>query len=176
MCRKKVACTTKSHPNADCSIGRTVPADCHGYSRTPSSKRERSQIWGDYFTKRVEAFPMPNMEASTVANLFVAHFVCRFGAPDALHTDQGRNFESVLLKEVCQLLGVCKTRTTPYHPQPDGFVERFNRTLLNLLSIALRSDERNWDYSHASLSHECAGVYRMYTALSSLWTGGPPSC
>ena len=56
---------------------------------------------------------MPNMEASTVANLFVAHFVCRFGAPDALHTDQGRNFESVLLKEVCQLLGVCKTRTTP---------------------------------------------------------------
>eukprot|EP00731_Ephydatia_muelleri_P005783 Em0003g31a len=105
-----------------------------------------------------------------------AHFVCRFGAPDALHTDQGRNFESVLLKEVCQLLGVCKTRTTPYHPQPDGFVERFNRTLLNLLSIALRSDERNWDYSHASLSHECAGVYRMYTVLSSLWTGGPPSC
>ena len=72
---------------------------------------------------------MPNMEASTVANLFVAQFVCRFGAPDALHTDQGRNFESVQLKEVCQLLGVCKTRITPYHPQSDRIVERFNCTV-----------------------------------------------
>ena len=60
-------------------------------------------------------------------------FVCHFqiDVPDALHTDQGRNFESALLKEVCQLLGVEKMRTTPYHPQSDGFVERFNRTLFN---------------------------------------------
>ena len=65
--------------------------------------------------------------------------------PDVLHTDQGRNFESALFKEVCLLLGVQKTRTTPYHPQSDGLVERFNRTLLDLLSIASREDERNWD-------------------------------
>eukprot|EP00731_Ephydatia_muelleri_P021893 Em0014g484a len=47
----------------------------------------------------------------------------RFGVPDSLHTDQGRNFEAKVLKEVCQLLGVKKTRTTPYHPQSDGLVE-----------------------------------------------------
>ena len=69
---------------------------------------------------------------------------CQFGVPDVLHTDQGRNFESALLKEVCQLLGVVKTRTTPYHPQSDGLVERFNRTLLNLLSMAASDNERDW--------------------------------
>ncbi|KAL5500047.1 hypothetical protein EMCRGX_G011541 [Ephydatia muelleri] len=72
-------------------------------------------------------------------------YILVFGAPDVLHTDQGRNFESALFKEVCLLLGVQKTRTTPYHPQSDGLVERFNRTLLDLLSIASREDEQNWD-------------------------------
>ena len=80
-----------------------------------------------------------------MAELFVSRFVCQFDVPDVLHTDQGRNFESALLKEVCQLLGVVKTRTTPYHPQSDGLVERFNRTLLNLLSMAASENERDWD-------------------------------
>ena len=102
-------------------------------------------VVGDYFTKWVEAYAMPNMEAGTVAELFVSRFVCQFGVPDVLHTDQGRNFESALLKEVCQLLGVVKTRTTPYHPQSDGLVQRFNRTLLNLLSMAASENERDWD-------------------------------
>ncbi len=102
-------------------------------------------VIGDYFTKWMEAFPMPNMEAITVAELLVNSFICRFGTPDQLHTDQGRNFEAKVIKEVCQLLGITKTRTTPYHPQSDGLVERFNRTLLNLLSMAASDNERNWD-------------------------------
>ena len=60
-------------------------------------------VVADYLTKWVEAYPMPNMEAKTVAELFVSQFVCHFGVPDVLHTDQGRNFESNLLKEVCKL-------------------------------------------------------------------------
>ena len=102
-------------------------------------------VVGDYFTKWMEAYPVPNTEAGTVANVFVHHFVSRFGVPDVLHTDQGRNFESTLMKEVCQLLGIVKTRTTPYHPQSDGLVERFNLTLLNLLSLAASENEQEWD-------------------------------
>ena len=102
-------------------------------------------VIADYCTKWTEAFPMSNMEAHTVAKLFVYNFVCRFGAPDYLHTDQGRNFESNLFSEICKLLGVSKTRTTPYHPQSDGLVERFNHTLLNMLSIAAQDQERDWD-------------------------------
>ena len=103
-------------------------------------------VIGDYFTKWTEAFPMKDMEATTIAKIFVDQFVCRFGVPEYLHTDQGRNFESNLIKELCQILGVHKTRTTPYHPQSDGMVERFNRTVLNMLSIALvGKDEKTWD-------------------------------
>ena len=89
----------------------------------------------------------PNAQygSGTVANVFVHHFVSHFRVPDVLHTDQGRNFESTLMKEVCRLLGIVKTRTTPYHPQSDGLVERFNRTLLNLLSQAASENEQEWD-------------------------------
>ena len=82
----------------------------------PVTARENKYVLvvGDYFTKWVEAYPMPNMEAKTVAELFVNHFIARFGVPDVLHMDQGRNFESTLLKETCLLLGVQKTRTSPY--------------------------------------------------------------
>ena len=102
----------------------------------PVTAREKKYVLvvSDYFTKWVEAYPMPNMEAKTVAELFVNQFIARFGVPDILHTDQGRNFESLLMKETCQLLGVQKTRTSPYHPQSDGLIERFNRTLFNMLS------------------------------------------
>ena len=85
---------------------------------------------------------MKDTEALTIAKVFVNEFVCRLGVPDSLHTDQGRNVEAKVLKEVCQLLGVKKTRTTPYHPQSDGLVESFNRTLLDMLSMAVKDDER----------------------------------
>ena len=65
----------------------------------PLPETERSNryvlVIADYFTKWTEAFPMSNMEAHTVAELFVCNFFCCFGAPDYLHTDQGRNFESI---------------------------------------------------------------------------------
>ena len=58
----------------------------------------------DYFTKWVEAFPIPNQEAKTVAERFVKEFVCRYGVPRRIFTDQGSNFQSELFKEVCELL------------------------------------------------------------------------
>ncbi|KAL5473843.1 hypothetical protein EMCRGX_G028405 [Ephydatia muelleri] len=60
--------------------------------------------------------------------------------------DQGKNFEAKVIQEICHLLGVTKTRTTPYHPQSDGLVERFNRTLLEMLSTTV-ADEHDWDLS-----------------------------
>eukprot|EP00731_Ephydatia_muelleri_P003764 Em0001g3764a len=102
-------------------------------------------VVGDYFTRWKEEYPMKDMEAQTVACILVNEFICRSGVPDTIHTDQGRNFESKLIKELCQMLGIKKTRTTPYHPQSDGMVERFNRTLLNMLSIAVGEDEMSWD-------------------------------
>jgi len=99
----------------------------------------------DYFSKWVEALAMPEQSAATVAHLLVTEVICRFGVPLQIHTDQGRNFESVLFKEVCRLLDIEKTRTTPLHPQSDGMVERLNRTLEAMLSKFVQENQRNWD-------------------------------
>ena len=58
-----------------------------------------------------------------MASLLVKDVVCWFGAPVLIHSDQGQNFESALFTEMCQLLGMKKTRTTAYHPESDGIVE-----------------------------------------------------
>ena len=70
-----------------------------------------------------------------MARVLVNEWICHFGVPDAIHSDQGANFEDHLFTEVGELLDMEKTRTTPYHPQSDGLVERMNRTLLMMLSI-----------------------------------------
>ena len=102
-------------------------------------------IIADYFTKWVEAFPLPNQEAKTVADKLVNEVICRFGVPLMIHSDQGGNFESALFAEVCQLLDIQKTRTTPYHPQSDGMVERYNRTLEMQLSKFADYNQKDWD-------------------------------
>ena len=102
-------------------------------------------VIADYFTKWVEALPIPDQEASTIAELLVKEVICRFGVPQLIHSDQGRNFESVLCAEMCQLLGIKKTRTTPYHPASDGMVERFNRTLEMQLSKFADDNQKDWD-------------------------------
>jgi len=71
----------------------------------------------DYFTKWPEVYAIPNQEASTGADVLVSKFFCRFGVPMELHSDQEQNFESRLLREVLDRLGVRTTRTTPLHPQ-----------------------------------------------------------
>jgi transposase InsO family protein len=73
-------------------------------------------VVSDYFTKWTEAFAMANMEAGTVARIIVEEVVTRFGVPHVIHSDQGRQYESRLFQEMCQMLGTTKTRTTPYHP------------------------------------------------------------
>ena len=73
--------------------------------------------------KWTEAFPLPNQEAKTVAEKLVNEVISRFGAPERIHTDQGRNFKAELFKEMCNLFSIEKTTTMPYHPQSDGMIE-----------------------------------------------------
>ncbi len=99
----------------------------------------------DQFTRWVEAFPVPDQGAETTAKTLVYEFISRFGAPLELHTDQDRNFESSLFRNVCSLLQITKTRTTPYHPASNGQVERFNRTLLQMIRCYVNQNQKNWD-------------------------------
>ena len=72
---------------------------------------------GDYFTRWMEACPLRNQEARTASEMLTNEFFFRFCPPEQLHSDQGRQFESQLVVELCKLLGISKTRTTLYHPQ-----------------------------------------------------------
>ena len=79
----------------------------------------------DYATRYPEAIALPSIEASRIAKELITVFA-RVGIPEEILTDQGTNFMSTLLGEVYRLLQINRIRTTPYHPQTDGLVERFN--------------------------------------------------
>lgn len=122
-------------------------------------------VISDYFTKWTESFAMPNMEAKACAKILVEEVIALFGVPNKIHSDQGRQFESRLFAEMCEIPQIEKTRTTPYHPQSDGMVERFNRTLCTMLSTLIGKNQRNWDtllpyvmMAYRSSAHETVGM------------------
>jgi len=119
----------------------------------------------DCFTKWVEAFPVGNVRAKTVAEVFVKEVISRHGVPSEIHTDQGRNFESKLFLELAELLGMKKTRTTALHPQSDGQVERQHQTIVNYLAKFIAENQKDWDQwipmfllAYRSSKHETTGV------------------
>lgn len=119
----------------------------------------------DHFTKWCEAFPTKDQKASTVADVLVSKIFSRFGPPVVLHSDQGQNFESNLMHNICNIMGIDKRRTTAYHPQCDGLVERQNRTLQNMLAAFASKREGDWDlwldsvvYAYNTSAHESLGM------------------
>ncbi|KAK7093130.1 hypothetical protein V1264_008778 [Littorina saxatilis] len=98
----------------------------------------------DYYTKYAEAYCLVDHTARSVGDKLLTEFICRFGVPLTIHTDQGREFESHLFQHLCTALGADKTRTTPYHPQSDGMVERQNRTIQQMLSAYVNEQRDDW--------------------------------
>ncbi|XP_042254131.1 uncharacterized protein LOC121887433 [Thunnus maccoyii] len=97
----------------------------------------------DHFTKFAVAIPTPNQKARTVAKCLWENFMVHYGMPEKLHSDQGPDFESRMIKELCQVAGIQKVRTTPYHPRGNP-VERFNRTLLDMLGTLQNQEKSRW--------------------------------
>ena len=124
-----------------------IALDIMGPLPTTDNGNKYVLVIADYFTKFVEAYAIPNEKAETVSQKLVDEFICRYGIPEEIHTDQGRNFESKIFQNVCQLLGIRKTRTTAYNPKSDGMVERFNRTLVSILVTMLEPEkhQKDWD-------------------------------
>ncbi|KAL5460004.1 hypothetical protein EMCRGX_G033412 [Ephydatia muelleri] len=126
-------------------------------------------VVADYYTKWVEVYGIPNQEATTVAVKLVDEMFCRFSPPEQLHSDQGRQFESQLIKEICNLLHIRKSHTTPYRPQGNGMVERFNRTLLDMLATVVGDHPSDWEmyirklcFAYNTSTHSSTGFTPFY--------------
>ena len=122
-----------------------VAMDLLDMSVTTSRGNRYVLVMVDCFTRWTEAFPLPDKTAQSVADAFFNQVVCRFGMPSVIHSDQGREFENKIMQELCLLGGAHKTRTTPYHPESDGMVERFNRTLPMMLAMFDGKNRDDWD-------------------------------
>ena len=99
----------------------------------------------DQFTKWVEVLAVPDQRAVTCANAIFREVITRFGCPIALHSDQGRSFESEVFSDLRRLLEVRKTRTSVANPKANGQTERFNKTLIHMIKSYLRGEQTTWD-------------------------------
>ena len=130
-------------------------------------------VAGDYFSKWMEAYPISNQEASQKPfdKLF-----CRLSTPEQLQLDQGKQFESDLLKEICTILNIAKTRMTAYHPQYDSLVKRFNQTLLSMLATTVVDHPFDWEealpkmcMAYNSSGHPTTGYISFFLYVCEAW-------
>ncbi|KAG1933960.1 retrotransposable element [Pimephales promelas] len=117
----------------------------------PMDRYQNILVVTDLFTKYAWAIPTLDQTATTTAGALWRHVFQPFGCPETLHSDQGPNFESRVIQELCQLYGCKKTHTTPYHPQGNGGCERFNQTLLSLLGTLDADHQGYWTDSLPAL-------------------------
>ena len=128
---------------------------------------ENVLIITDHFTRYAQAFPSKTQTALATAKLPWNNFILHYGFPSKIITDQGRNFEGELIENLCQVAGVKKLRTSPYHPQTNGQCKHFNSTLLNMLETLTPEQKKDWK------SHVPAMVH-AYNCTKNAATGFSP--
>ena len=161
ICRKSVTEKAPLHP-----IITTHPLQlvCIDYLLVdPCAGYEHLLVITDHFTKFSKVIPTKNETAKTTAKALYDFFNL-YGFPEMIHSDQGRNFESNLIKELCICSGIKKSRTTPYHAMGNGACERMNQTLLKMLGTLSDEKKGKWKeylnsliYAYNCTPHDTTG-------------------
>ena len=126
-------------------------------------------VMGEYLTRYMITAPMPNQTADTVAKTFIQSIILQYGVPEKVLTDQGTNFLSQLMDVLHQQLGIERLRTTAYRPCCDGMIERFNRTLGDMIACYVNKQPDKWDrflpyatFAYNTAVHSSTGYTPFY--------------
>ena len=139
------------------NITSTAPMElvCIDFLSLEKSKggQENILVITDHYSRYAQAIPTRNQKASTTAKALYENFFLHYGFPAVLHSDKGANFESNVIRKLCEIAGIKKSRTTPYHPMGNGMVERYNKTLLNMLGTLSEDQKADWKSHVSTLTH-----------------------
>ena len=116
----------------------------------------------DHFTRYVMAFVTKDQKAKTVMHILYERFIWVLGAPAKLLSDLGANFTSALVEELCSAFGIQKCRTTAYHAQCNGRVERFHQILLRMIGKLAADKKAQWEQHLPEL-------LQTYNSMINLW-------
>ena len=163
----------KTHQQRNANLVNIVPSApmeiiCLDYLSLERSKGgvENILVITDHFSRYAQAIPTKNQTARTTARVLFDNFIVHYGFPARLHSDQGQTFESNLIKELCDIAGVEKSRTTPYHPMGNGQCERFNQTLLKMLGTLEEYQKSDWKAHVPTLVHAYNATFHDTTGYS----------
>ena len=173
-CGRCVRQKTRAVPAAELvNITSSAPMElvCIDYLSLEMSKGryENILVISDHFTRYAMAVPTRNQTARTTAKVLFDNFFAHYGFPAKLHSDKAQNFESRVIKHLCKVAGIKKTRTTPYHPMGNGQVERFNQTLLQMLGTLEPTQKSDWKsyvlplvHAYNATRHDTTGFLPFY--------------
>jgi transposase InsO family protein len=105
----------------------------------------------DTFTKYAVITTIYNNDAQTIAKAIFEQWFCKFGIPAQIHTDGGKEFVNKVMAEICKLLNVQHSKTSPYHPQCNAQVEVFNKTVKKYMASFVNATTLNWEESLRAL-------------------------
>ena len=120
----------------------------------------------DHFTRYAQVYVTRTQMAQTMAKTLWDKFIVHYGLPKKILTDQGHNFESQLVTDLCELMGVQKIQTSPYHLQTNGQCERFNSTLINMLGTLPKEKKSEWKNHVGTLVHVYNCTWNSATGFS----------
>ena len=129
------------------------------------SSNKHVVVFQDFLTKWPLVFPVKNQRALTLARLLVEEVIPVFGVPENLLSDRGTNLSSHLMLDLCKMIGIQKLNTTAYHPQCDGIVERFNRTLKTIIRKHAATFGSLWNF----VLEYSPRVYRREASIFDVW-------
>ena len=131
----------------------------------------------DRFSKLTHVLPLRRINAYTIAAAFVEAWVFKYGPPKTLISDNGKQFGAKCVQAVCSLLGIMNIFTSTYHPQTNGQVERYNRTILAMLRNYVKEHHNDWDRYATALTYlfNCDVHHSTNTSPFNLVLSRPPA-